>query len=261
MRVILLMMLLPTLAQAAEHDHAAMSAVAEPAQALHEHAARSPANDTVTVEGPDISAVVHEHGGMWQHLVLFDRLEQQIRNGEDALQWRGDVWVGSDTNKLWLKTEGSWLEDRHETHDAETQILFSHAIAPFWDLQSGLIHSEARTTTDYASVGVQGLAPYWFHVEAALLVGEDQRLAHFEAEYDLRLTQRLILKPRLQLRYAFDEDRLAGIGRGLSESSIGLRLRYEVLREFAPYIGVEQDIGPVRQADDLRLVAGIRVWY
>ncbi|MES2606857.1 MAG: copper resistance protein B [Pseudomonadota bacterium] len=253
-------LLLPVTALAAEHDHSAAPPNA-PATA-HDHAAMTTAPTT-----PAMAAAVHtnmlEHGGMLNSLLLIDRIEQQQRDGDDAWTWDAQAWYGGDYNKLWLKTEGAWNQQQHATEDSDVQLLFGRSVAPYWDLQAGLRHSEGSgASRSHLVLGLQGLAPYWFEVDAAAFISEqgDVQL-RFEVEYDLRLTQRLLLQPRLELNHAFADDRSAGIEQGLMDSSAGLRLRYELIREFAPYIGVERDLGDHRQPDATRVVAGFRIWY
>ena len=153
------------------------------------------------------------------------------------------------------------------------QLLYSRAIAPFWDLQAGLRHDDVDgAARAQAALGLMGLAPYWFELDAAAFISEDGDLsARFEAEYELRFTQRLLLQPRVELNYSFADTPELQIGKGFSEASFGLRLRYEVLREFAPYLGVEwtraygNTANLLRSAGvdaaDTRVVAGLRFWY
>lgn len=271
-----LLLLLPLTAFAAEHDHSAAAVTAADA---HDHTAASAAAPAATHDhaamiaaaaapaSTPMSASMHttmmEHGGMLNSLLLVDRFEQQQRDGSNALVWDAQGWYGGDYNKLWLKTEGSWNTDQHAIEDSEVQLLFGHAVAPYWDLQAGLQHDEGEDASrSHLVVGLQGLAPYWFEVDTSALISDqgDVQL-RFEAEYDLRLTQKLFLQPRLELNHAFTNDKAAGVERGLIGSSAGLRLRYEFMREFAPYIGVERDVGDDRQPDATRVVAGFRLWY
>src|SRR5690606_20487158 len=123
---------------------------------------------------------------------------------------------------------------------AEVQALYSRAVGPYFDLQAGVRQDlEPRPRRTYATIGIEGLAPYWFEVEGALFLSDRGGLsARLGASYDLRLTQRLILEPRVEASLAASDDAAVGVGRGLSDAEAGLRLRYEVRREFAPYVGV-----------------------
>ncbi len=208
-------------------------------------------------------ATMMEPGGMLNYLLLADRFERQYQEGSDQWLWDAQGWIGGDYDKLWVKSEGEWSDQLHKVERSELQLLYSHAITPFWDLQSGIRHDDGIfKSRAYGALGVQGLAPYWFEVDAAAFVSEHGDLQlHFAAEYELRLTQKLLLQPRLQLNHAFSNDIAAGIGQGMFDSNIALRLRYEFVREFAPYFGVERSIGSNRYSGNTRIVAGFRFWY
>ncbi|MEW6324224.1 MAG: copper resistance protein B [Nitrospirota bacterium] len=201
-----------------------------------------------------------------------DQLEYQVSNGEDLFSWEAQGWIGGDYHKLWVKTQGDDVIDGPMA-DAEAQFLYSQVITAFWDLQAGVRWDpRPRPSRNYAVLGIQGLAPYFFEVDAAIFVSHKGDLsARLEAEYELLLTQRLIAKPSAELNFALQEVEELGIGSGLSEVELGLRLRYEIVREVAPYIGVswERKVGPTanfarRQGEDvdhLAFVAGVRFWY
>ena len=207
------------------------------------------------------------HGHTINSLFIGERLESRYNDGNNELVWEAQGWIGRDTSKLWLKTEGD--EDGDE---AEFQALFSRAISPFWDLQFGLRHDFKNVSRDYAVLSLMGLAPYWFELDAAAFISEkgDTSL-RVEAEYELRFSQRLILQPRMELNYAFSEDLQTDIGQGLSQAHFGLRLRYEIKREVAPYFGVvwkksfgeTADLLKVSRKDtnETSMVVGLRVWY
>ncbi len=200
-----------------------------------------------------------------------DQFEWQDAEGADALSWDAQAWFGKDLHKLWIKTEGEFIDGQAE--DAEVQLLYSRAIAPYWDLQAGWRRDiRPSPERDWFALGVKGLAPYFFEIDAQLFVGEAGRLgARFKAEYELLFTQRLVLTPELELNWYSGDDPGRGLGSGLSDASLGLRLRYEIRREFAPYIGVEwsrvfgatADFTEAEGGDiqDTRLVAGIRAWF
>jgi len=205
--------------------------------------------------------------------VQADRFEYQRNKGSNALLWDGQGWIGGDYNRFWLKTEGEYLGEAGKLEDAEIQGLYSRPISPFFDFQAGVrqdLQPGARRT--FGVVGVQGLAPYWFEVDAGLFISHDGDVsAGVETEYEMRLTQRLILQPRAELNFALhDVERLA-IGPGLSTAESGARLRYEFKREFAPYIGVAWVRAAGATADFLRrggktpsnlsIVVGIRFWH
>lgn len=203
--------------------------------------------------------------------VMIDQLE--VRNadqGKNPLAWDAQAWIGQDLNKLWLKTEGSRVGSK--TEDAEVQALYSHAIAPFWDVQTGVRKDIKPASRTWAAVGVKGLSPYEFDVDAALFAGDQGRTAaRLKGEYEIMLTQKTILSPEAEINLYGKDDPEAGIGSGLSDASAGLRLRHEFKREFAPYIGVnwskkfggtaEQARQSGEKTSDTQFVAGVRLWF
>jgi copper resistance protein B len=203
--------------------------------------------------------------------VMLDRLDWRDTQGGSSLEWDGAAWYGSDYNKLWFKAEG---ERRGGTiEDARNELLWDHIFSRWWSVQSGLRQDlgEGPSRT-WAAVGVQGLAPYFFETEATVYVGEGGRTAaRLASEYDLLLTQRLILQPEAELNLYGKDDPQRRIGSGLSDVQIGLRLRYEFRREFAPYVGLVWSRRFGKSADlareaggdpnDLQLLAGLRIWF
>ena len=214
----------------------------------------------------------HEHGDMKTYKVLVDQLEAKIRDGRDGYAWDAQAWYGGDIDKLWLKTEGEG-EFGGSLEQAEVQALWSHAIDPWFDLQAGVRYDvEPNPERAHLVLGVQGLAPYWFEVDAAaFLSSKGDVTARVEAEYDLRLTQRLILQPRVEFDLAAQDVPELGIGSGLSTGELGARLRYEIRPEFAPYVGVEYerafgDTARFRRAEGedaggWSLLLGVRAWF
>ncbi len=216
--------------------------------------------------------VLHaSHGQTLNTLLLGERLEYAPEG--DMLGWEVQGWLGYDEDKLWLKSEGAYEADINNLSDSELQVLYSRAVAPFWDLQAGA-RFDIGDSTDrgYGVIGLMGLAPYWFELDTALFLNDRGDLsARVEAEYDLLLTQRLILQPRFELNLGLDDDRAAGLGGGLRSLNAGLRLRYEIRREIAPYLGVEWehahgDTAELRRADGeadstTRVVLGVRLWF
>lgn len=213
-----------------------------------------------------------EHGGGVISKVMVNLGEYQIRDGENGYRWEGEAWIGGDINRLVLKSEGEGgVGSGVET--AEVQVLFSRAVSPYFDLQAGLrqdLQSGPRRT--YATVGFEGLAPYWFETSGALfLSSKGELLGRLEGTHDLRLTQRWILQPRAEVNLAARDVAALGIGSGVSSVELGLRLRYEIRRGFAPYIGVsfERKLGATAdlarslgEDDTVRgLVLGVRGWF
>ena len=188
--------------------------------------------------------------------VLIDQLEWRAPS---AFAWQGQGWYGGDYDKLWVKTEG---ERAHGvTDDARIEVLWDRIVSPWWNLQAGmrqdLGEGPART---WAAVGVQGIAPQFFGVEATLYVGDGGRAAaRFKVDYSLLLTQRLILQPEAEVNLYSHSDAARGVRSGLSEIEAGLRLRYEIRRQFAPYVGVvwNRRLG----ISDTEAVAGLRIWF
>jgi copper resistance protein B len=219
------------------------------------------------------AALKKEHGGMPASFLLADRLEYQSNEGAPALLFDGQGWWGTDRNKLWVKSEIHRDFDAGRFEEAELQALWSRPISRFFDVQAGVRHDFVRgADRTFGVIGVQGLAPYWFEIDAAVFVsGEGEVSARFEAEYDLLLTQRLILQPRTELNIAVQSVEEVGVGSGISTAEIGLRLRYEIIRQFAPYVGVnwERKVGETADlalADGenvgaASLVAGVRMWF
>ena len=203
--------------------------------------------------------------------VFAEQLEWRAQGGDSGFAWDVDAWLGYDVNKAWLKTEGE-TEDG-STEKAEAQLLYSRAIAPFWDLQAGWRREfQPGPDRDWLALGVQGLAPYHFHVDASVFIGTSGRTAaRLEAEYDLRLTQRWILAPNLELDAHGEDDRERGIGSGLSSGELGFRLRYEIRRRIAPYAGIhwERKFGNTadfaredgESTSGWRWVLGVRAWF
>lgn len=203
-------------------------------------------------------------------MVLVDQLERREIEEANAIAWDARAWYGDDYNKAWLKVEGERVRGEYE---GRTELLWDRVVSRWWSLQSGLRHDfgEGPSRT-WAAFGTQGLAPYWFEVEATVYVGEEGRTAaRAEAEYEILLTQRLILQPDVEINLYGKDDPANGIGSGLSDAEIGLRLRYEIRREFAPYVGVMWtrlfgETADIARADghdnnDVQFVAGLRAWF
>ncbi|HET6545811.1 MAG TPA: copper resistance protein B [Rhodanobacteraceae bacterium] len=203
--------------------------------------------------------------------VLVDRLEYFDGRNDHGATLDAQASYGNDSNKLWLKAEGERSEGR--LRDLRIEALWDHPISTYWDAQLGVRHDVGvGPDRSWAAFGVQGLAPYWFETEATVYVGQSGRTAlRLEAEYELLLTQRLILQPRFEANLYGRDDPQRGIGSGLSDAEAGLRLRYEITRQFAPYIGVDFVHRFGNTADfsraagepvsDPQLVAGLRVWF
>ncbi len=220
---------------------------------------------------PSRAALKREHGDMPVSWIQADRLEYQARKGHDGLLWDLQGYYGGTTSKLWLKSEGEAALGEG-VEDAEVQALWSKAVAPYWDLQVGVRQDLTGQTDSHAVVGIQGLAPYMFEIDAALFLSQRGDLtARIEAELDQRITQRLILQPRVEVSLAAQDNAARKVGAGIDKIEAGLRLRYEIVPEFAPYVGIEQGWklgGSARYArlagEDpsvTSLVMGVRFWF
>lgn len=203
--------------------------------------------------------------------VLVDRLERVHTKDGNATAYDAQAWFGGTYDRLVLKAEGDVAKGKLE--EARTEVLWGHAVAPFWDTQLGVRQdSGAGPDRTWLAVGIQGLAPYWFDVDATAYVGGAGRTAlRLSGEYELLLTQRLILQPRMEVNLYGRRDEARGLGSGLADAAAGLRLRYEFSRQFAPYVGVEW-AGKFGQTADFaraegqrtretRYVAGVRLWF
>lgn len=212
------------------------------------------------------------HGAMAVAKLQVDRAEARFGNGRDGYLLDLQGWYGTDGDKLWLKSEveGPW---GGKVEHAEVQSLWSHAIDPWFDLQAGVRHDpQPGPDRTHLVLGVQGIAPYWWEVEGALfLSNKGEVTARGEAEYDLRVTQRLTLQPRAEVNLSFQDVPELALGSGLTKGALGLRLRYQLSPQFAPYVGFEYEraFGGTRRfraalgedADGLDVVAGVRLFF
>jgi len=218
-------------------------------------------------------ALQKEHGGQFSYFAIVDRFEYQSNDGVPTLLFDAQGWWGTDRNRLWVKSEIEYDFERNRFEEAELQALWSRPIARYFDFQAGIRHDfEPDPTRTFGVIGIQGLAPYWFEIDANIFVsGRGDVSARFEAEYDLLLTQRLIIQPRTELNFAVQSVEDFGVGSGLSTAEVGLRLRYEIKRQFAPYVGVNWVRSVGETADFARadaenvgavsVVAGLRLWF
>ncbi|MEE8056820.1 MAG: copper resistance protein B [Pseudomonadales bacterium] len=207
--------------------------------------------------------------------VIVDQFERRDADDDNPLVLDGQGWIGKDLRKLWFKTQLERVDGENEK--AELQALYSRGVTTFWDFQLGLrkdfeTGANEKPDRSWAVIGFQGLAPYFFEIDTALFIGESGRLAlRMEAEYEWLFTQRLILTPDIEVNVYGQHDEATGAGSGLSDIELGLRLRYEIRREFAPYIGVNWMKAYGNSADfarrenedtrDAQLVIGVRAWF
>jgi copper resistance protein B len=202
---------------------------------------------------------------------ILDQFEGRL--GEDnSFRWDGQAWAGTDTNRLWLKSEGS-VESSGKVKDGIHEALYDRPISPYFDLQAGIRYDiDSDPSRGWAAFGIQGLAPQWFDIEATGYVSDSGHLAaRLKASYDFLLTQRLILQPEIELNFYSKSDPERDIGPGLSDIDAGIRLRYEIARKFAPYIGIayQEKFGSTagfarsegESVNELRFLFGIRSWF
>lgn len=219
------------------------------------------------------SQLLREHGGGATPYakVMVKLAEYGVGEGPDSYRWDGEAWLGGDIHRLVLKSEGEG-ERGGDIENAELQALYSRAVGVYTDVQIGVRQDFEPHGRTYLTVGAESLLPYWFEVEgAAFLSNKGDLSARVEGTYDLRLTNRLILQPLAELNFAAQDDAAALTGSGLSNAELGLRLRYEIRREFAPYVGVSYDRKFGGTADharaagedveDTRVVFGVRAWF
>lgn len=219
---------------------------------------------------PDVHG--HElHGPTVNSYFLFNRLEAFDADPGAGQAWEATGWIGGDVNRLWLRSEGERADG--VTESADLEVLYGRAISPWWDFVAGVRQDfKPGDSQTWGAIGVQGLAPQKFEVSATAYIGErGQTAARLEAEYELLLTNRWVLQPLVEVELFGKNDPARHVGSGLSTAEVGLRLRYEITRQFAPYIGIvhERAFGGTadyrrahfEKADETRLVVGLRTWF
>lgn len=253
-------------------DHGAMPGMSGDASQAAPAVGSLPSSDGATEQR-------YSHYGIHPHMMdnvitshlLFDKLGVAYdRNQQTGLQWDGQFWIGRDLNKLWIKSEGERLNGNS---DGKVEVFWNRTVSPFWDLQLGARRDFGTgPKRNWAAFGVQGVAPYNIETEITGYVGSSGRTAlALKLEYDLLITQRLIFTPEIEANAYGKNDPARGIGSGLSDASLSLRLRYEVTREFAPYIGVSfgRKFGKTasyasaegESRSDRSILAGVRIWF
>jgi copper resistance protein B len=209
--------------------------------------------------------------GFYAHALL-DQNEGRIGGGQNAYRWEGQAWAGTDYNKIWLKSEGFAL-GKGGVEDGQNELLYDRAVTTYLDLQAGVRTDwDSGTGRTWAALGVQGQAPLFFDYEATGYLSDGGHAAlRLAVSYDLLITQRLILQPQIEMNFYSKADPSRMVGAGLADIDTGLRLRYEIDRKFAPYVGIAyagkfgQTAQMARQAGDsagaLQFVFGIRSWF
>jgi copper resistance protein B len=219
---------------------------------------------------PDVHGhTVHDRAMTFK--VLFDQLEWQSIHGKQGLRWDNSSWFGGDVNRVWIKSEGEAVDGVID--DADVRLLYGRSFSRWWEWVAG-VRQDMRPSPSHTwlAAGVHGLAPLWFEIDAMAYIGANgHTAARIEAEYDWLLTNRLMLQPLVELSLSGKDDPDRGIGAGLSTGEVGFRLRYELRREIAPYVGVVWHRKLFGTADYTKaeggdiggwhLVAGVRTWF
>lgn len=245
-------------------DHGSMQGGSAPPDARDPHAYSG--DYTLDPARPLRLADEHNFGSL-----LVDSLEAVRTKNSTSAAYELQAWYGRTYNRIVLKAEGK--VDGGKFEDACTELLWGHAVAVFWDAQLGVRYDGGEgPDRRWLAFGVQGLAPYWFEVDIAVYLGEEGRTAlRLDVEYELLFTQRLILQPKIETTFYGKSDAARGLGSGISDASVALRLRYEIRREFAPYIGIERarkfggtaDFARAagKDTEETRFLAGVRFWF
>ena len=240
-------------------------------------APQQPVTPIPEITTEDRAAAFPELGGHASHdrsvfsFVLLDQLEWRTGGEQETVGWDAVGWIGGDIHRLWFRTEGE--SDQSRLHEAEGHLFYGRAFSRWWDWVAGVRQDiRPHSPQTWAAVGIQGLAPNFFEVAATGYVGGSGRTQlRLEAEYEVLITNRLILQPRAEFNFSGKSDPEHGIGSGLSSAGEGLRLRYEFRREFAPYVGVtwNQKFGGTadfaraegEETSTTRFTIGVRIWF
>lgn len=217
-------------------------------------------------------AALLDEGRFTTGAVMIDQLEYRAVSGRDGYAWTGTAWYGGDMDRIAFASEGEGAFG-HRPERAETRLVWRHALNPWWNLEAGVRHdfspSPQRT---YATIGIEGLAPYWFEVEGQVFVSTrgDVHL-RVGGYHDVRLAGPLVLQPDAEVNVALQDVPALGIGAGVERIELGARLRYELSPQFAPYLGIhwERKLGATadharadgERASAVSAVAGVRVWF
>lgn len=214
-----------------------------------------------------------DHGPEIFSQVMVEQAEYRYEeDGEESFAWDADAWIGGDSNKLRLKGEGELALEDEKVEEAELQTLYSRNIDDFFDAVIGVRYDLEPEETAFGVIGLQGTAPYRFEVDTALFISDEADVAgRIEAEYEILVTQKIVLQPSLETNFDFEEVGGSGLGFAFDDVELGLRLRYEIVRELAPYVGLNWERALGDAADDLRDegesvdafsgVAGLRFWF
>ncbi|WP_233671484.1 copper resistance protein B [Luteimonas cellulosilyticus] len=258
-------------AHAPQAGHApARSAGDLPADAAPRDPVPVPTEADVAAAFPVLDHHAMDHASQTSAMLLVERLEAWDADVGTGQAWEVGGWVGGDVHRLWLRSEGERSGGR--TGSADLELLYGRGVTPWWDVVVGARHEIQPDGRTWAAFGVQGLAPYFVEVSATGYVGSGgQAQARLEAEYEILLTNRLILQPLVEATFSLEDEPARRLGSGLNTVETGLRLRYEISRRFAPYVGVVHERRFGETADlvdaagghvrDTRVVAGVRIWF
>ena len=195
---------------------------------------------------------------------IAERFEYEGNGQLHLFKWDIQDWIGNDDHKLWIKTEGDYSGDQGIFGRADLQLLYSRSISPYWDFQIGARRAFEPERTYDAVIGFQGLAPFFIQVDSAMFINQKGNvLGRLSLAYDMLLTQRLVLMPRIEVNVASEDIENRGVKAGVTEFEAGMRLRYEIVREFAPYIGFDyvEEESLLEHHHSVRFVTGVRFWY
>lgn len=281
-RLALLAALIAAPVRAQETDHSHHSAPEETGATDAEQIGNAPPPPVPTDHAADrifpgermtkARAMLLQEGRFQTSAVFVDRLEYHAVDGSDGYAWKGEAWTGGDIDRFVLASEGEGNVGG-TVENAELRLLWRHAVNPWFNMELGVRH-DIRPTPQrtYAVAGIEGLAPYWIAVEGQLMLSDKgDAHARIEANHDMRITQRLILRPEVEANFAFQDVPELGIGAGMADMGLGARLRYQVTPRFAPYVGVQWERKVDKTADFARvagekfsgtsLVMGIHAWF
>ena len=205
--------------------------------------------------------------------IKIDQLEHRWQSGDDLVAAKGALQIGTGEQKIVLKVESEYLRDAHTFDRAEFHLRYQHIISDFFDAYVGLRHDvKPDPARSYATFGITGLAPHWFEIDVAGFVSETGAAsARLDVSYEIPITQKIYLEPDMELDASLKNDAAIDVGRGFSKLETGLRLRYEISRKIAPYIGVnwERRLGETSRLaraagedpDLLSAVIGIKLMF
>jgi len=228
---------------------------------------------TVAALSASPALAADDHGPTIFSQLIVEQAEYRYEeDGGDSFAWDANTWIGGDFNKLRLKGEGELSLDDNEVEEAELQALYSRNIGDFFDAVIGARYDFKPEQTAFGVIGLQGTAPYRFEVDTALFISDEADVTgRFEAEYEILVTQKIVLHPSLETNLGFEEVGGSGLGFSFDDVELGLRLHYEIVRELAPYVGINWERALGDAADDRRDegddvnafsgVAGLRFWF